>query len=94
MRFVAGRHARTRTGRLTEMALWSDRHVFAAETARTRHGFGDRLKPWGGGRRPDNARPDVSLTATSRPDMSELDVPCAGVRRAELIHTGESAHRA
>jgi hypothetical protein len=92
MRFVAGRHARTRMGRPTERALWSDRHVFTAETARTRHGFGDRLKPWGGGRRPDNARPDVSLTATSRPDMSELDVP--GVRRAELIRTGESSHRA
>ena len=91
VRPVAGRHACAVTDR---WALWGDRHAVDAVTALTRHGFGDRLKPWGGGRRPENARPDVSLTATCRPDMSGADAPSVGVRRTELFHVRETTHRA
>jgi len=75
-------------------ALWSDRHAVDAVTALTRHGFGDRLEPWGGGRRPENAGHDVSHRAASRTDMSAAGVSWAGVGHTELTHVDESAHHA
>jgi len=75
-------------------ALWSDRHAVDAVTALTRHAFGDRLEPWGGGRRPENTGHDMSHCVTSRTDMSKAGMSCVGAGSAERTHAAESARRA
>jgi hypothetical protein len=62
--------------------LWNDRHALGSLSSQTRRRFGDRLKTWGGGRRPEStgaAEKDVSETGmsiagSSGPGISKCDV--------------------
>ena len=85
VRPVAGRHACAVTDR---WALWSDRHAVDAVTALTRHGFGDRLEPWGGGRRPENAAYPLTVCAEK---TAVGAAATAGYRPGDIVAIGISA---